>query len=62
MKKYNSVALIAFTVEHDDEKEPTAEELRAGLARRMKLLDSEGDEGYVEAVGGDITDTVETLT
>jgi hypothetical protein len=60
MKKHNSIALIAFTVFHDDEDLPTEEELRAGLVRRMSLLDSEGPEGYTEAVGGDITDTVLT--
>ena len=60
MKPYNSIALIAFTVFHDDDDLPTEEELRAGLVRRMKLLDSEGPEGYTEAVGGDITDTVPT--
>jgi hypothetical protein len=61
MKKYNSVALIAFTVEHDDFDEPTEEELKAGFKRRMSLLDSEGPEGYTQAVGGDISDTCENM-
>jgi len=63
MKKYNSVALIAFTVEHDDFDEPTEEELKAGFERRLRLLLEEPEYpftfDYMNAVGGDISDTCE---
>jgi hypothetical protein len=55
MKRLNSVGIVAFTVTHDAD-EPTVEEMRAALLRRILDLDANRDEWH-EAV--EVTDTVE---
>jgi hypothetical protein len=61
LKKYNSVAVIAFSFEHDDYDEPTEEELRAGFAKRFYDLMNEPENPITNAVSGDISDTCENL-
>ena len=56
MKRYNSVALLAFTVEHDSDEEITEAEFWAGLERRIALLKTEPD-GLEQACGSDWYDT-----
>ena len=58
---FNSVATIAFVVDHEDEDEATNEELKAALYRRIKLIDEyhEGTDGYTQTCGDDLTDTQE---
>ena len=60
-KKYNSVAVIAFSFEHDDYDVPTEEELRAGFEKRCRDLLAEPENPFTNAVGGDISDTCENL-
>lgn len=60
---FNSMALIAFEVEHTNEEEPTEEELKRGLLRRVGILMEESKHGrtpITSAVGGDIKDTNES--
>ena len=58
---FNSVATIAFVVNHEDENEATNEELKAALYRRIKLIDDlhEGVDGYTQTCGDELTDTQE---
>jgi hypothetical protein len=56
---YNSLFYLGYTVEHEGEKEPTLEEMRAGLSRRLVDL-LENDNELVEALSTDSpTDTYE---
>jgi len=60
LPKFNSMALVAFTVEHDDFDDVTEDELKKGLLRRVGILMHESKHGrtpITDAVGGDITDT-----
>ena len=55
-KKYNSMAVWAFEVDHDDFDDVTEEELRAGFEQRLKEI-KEYDMPLTRSVGGDISDT-----
>ena len=56
---FNSVATIAFTVNHENKDEATNEELKAALYRRIKMIDEnmEGVDGYTQTCGDELTDT-----
>lgn len=56
-KRFNSVGMVAFTVEHDshDPSETPVNQLRAALMRRIADLDSEGDLAWPEAIAFDDT-------
>lgn len=58
---YNSIATIAFVVNHDDEFEATDEELKAALTRRIRLIDegAEGADGYYQTSGDELGNTIE---
>ena len=54
MSRYNHMYTIAFSVENESEdgEATTADEIRAGLERRIADLDSSGDLEWHAAVGG----------
>jgi hypothetical protein len=58
---FNSIAVLAFTVNHEDQHEATNEELKAALIRRIKMIDAnaEGDDGYYQTCGDELSDTSE---
>lgn len=58
---FNSVATIAFVVNHENKDEATNEELKAALYRRIKMIDDnqEGVDGYTQTCGDELTDTRE---
>lgn len=59
-KNWNSVAILAFSVEHDDKEHITEEEFRAALLRRVTELLNETD-GLEQACGSDFFDTVDNF-